>query len=276
MLRVKNWNKFQSFKDRRPPWIRLHKTFLDDYSFQTMSVQARALLPMIWLLVSEDENPVSGLLRIRYQEIAYRLRIGYEELKVLIDEIIRAGFLERIEDEEPDLFKDKLSQIDTKKENKNNMLQNRNEMVTDFIQNGYSEAEAEYRVQSQNTDATRDENNFLARNRILEITHWDENPNWGGNWGRLNTWLEAGWDLELDILPVIKHIVSRMVKTNRAIPNSLKYFDQAIADAYASRISPTPKGEIKNAPNSNRESKREKMLREAQQFMDSLGSEETD
>jgi len=28
MLRVKNWGKFQHYKDRNPPWIKLHRGLL--------------------------------------------------------------------------------------------------------------------------------------------------------------------------------------------------------------------------------------------------------
>ncbi len=36
MFKIKNWSSFQSYKDRQPPWIRLHKNLLDDYTFQRM------------------------------------------------------------------------------------------------------------------------------------------------------------------------------------------------------------------------------------------------
>jgi hypothetical protein len=94
MLRAKDWGTFQSYKDRSPPWIRLHKRLLDNYQFQKMSVEARALLPMLWLLVSEDSDPTSGLLRIGYEEIAFRLRQREEDVKSAIHEIIVAGFFE--------------------------------------------------------------------------------------------------------------------------------------------------------------------------------------
>jgi len=99
MLKVKNWETFQSYKDRSPPWIRLHKRLLDDYNFQRMSSDARAILPMIWLLISEDENPVSGLLRIGYEEVSFRLRQPEKVVKSAIDEIISFGFLEQINDD---------------------------------------------------------------------------------------------------------------------------------------------------------------------------------
>ena len=56
LLKVKDWSSFQSYKDRKPPWIRLHKSLLDNFEFQSMSANARALLPMFWLLASEDDD----------------------------------------------------------------------------------------------------------------------------------------------------------------------------------------------------------------------------
>ena len=96
MFRVKNWSSFQSYKDRSPPWIRLHKKLIDDINFQRMSVEARALLPMIWLLISEDEDPTSGMLRISYEEVAFRLRQQEKVVSHVISEIVKAGFLEPI------------------------------------------------------------------------------------------------------------------------------------------------------------------------------------
>ena len=113
MLKIKNWSSFQSYKDRNPPWIRLHKRLLDDFNFQKMSAESRALLPMLWLLTTEDEEPVSGMLRIGYEEIAFRLRIDQKVVKQSIDEIIRAGFVERVEDENMPLFDDKTTSYET-------------------------------------------------------------------------------------------------------------------------------------------------------------------
>lgn len=96
MLKIKNWSSMQSYKDRRPPWIRLHKTLLDDFEFHSMSVNARALLPMLWLLASEDEDPVSGLLRDGYEKIAFRLRMQKKDVESGILECVNSGFIERL------------------------------------------------------------------------------------------------------------------------------------------------------------------------------------
>jgi hypothetical protein len=97
MLRIKDWSSFQSYKDRNPPWIRFHKKILDGYEFQSMTVNSRAMLPMLWLLASEDKDPSSGMLRICYEKIAFRLRTSVDEVTKVIDECVRFDFIEYVE-----------------------------------------------------------------------------------------------------------------------------------------------------------------------------------
>jgi hypothetical protein len=66
---------------------------LDNYNFQRMSANARALLPMLWLLASEDEDPVSGRIRISYEEISFRLRLNLSDVESGIKEISQSGFI---------------------------------------------------------------------------------------------------------------------------------------------------------------------------------------
>lgn len=104
MFKVKKWSSYQSYKDRNPPWIRFHKKTLDDYTFQKMSVESRALLPMLWLLAAEDEDPRSGIIKLGADEIAYRLRRDALVVKSSLDEIVRAGFIIRVDETNVDLF----------------------------------------------------------------------------------------------------------------------------------------------------------------------------
>ena len=97
MIRVKDWSSYQSYKDRKPPWIRFHKSMLDNYEFHLMCVSSRALLPMFWLIASEDENPVSGLIRDGYEKIAFRLRVTVQEVTDAVNECEKSGFLEVLE-----------------------------------------------------------------------------------------------------------------------------------------------------------------------------------
>lgn len=58
----RRWSDFQHYKDRRPPWIKLHKALLDDREYQRLPLASRALAPMLWLLASESKD---GVLRPR-------------------------------------------------------------------------------------------------------------------------------------------------------------------------------------------------------------------
>lgn len=97
MIRVKNWQKYQSYKDRKPPWIRFHRSLIDNPQFQKMSADARALLPMIWLLACEDKDPVSGCVRMSYEDIAWRLRLPEKTVESAILEMQESDFIECIE-----------------------------------------------------------------------------------------------------------------------------------------------------------------------------------
>jgi hypothetical protein len=96
-IKIINWSKHQSYKDRRPPWIRFHRSILDDYKYQTMSAEARALLPMLWLLACENQDPRSGLIELEIKEIAFRLRQSIENIEYCLRELQVSDFIECIE-----------------------------------------------------------------------------------------------------------------------------------------------------------------------------------
>ena len=74
--------------------------------------------------------------------------------------------------------------------------------------------------------------------RISEITGWDKDPRWFGDYSRLRFWLDEGWDVELDIIPTVRLMMAK----RKTPPQTLQYFERAIADANAQRLTPVPKG----------------------------------
>jgi len=88
-LAVKNWAQFQHYKDRAPPWIKLHKGLLDDFAFQRLPVASRALAPMLWLLASESAD---GTIEHDVPELSFRLRVSESEVDEALKSLIRAGF----------------------------------------------------------------------------------------------------------------------------------------------------------------------------------------
>jgi hypothetical protein len=94
-LRPRNWNEFQHYKRRHPPWVKLHKRLLDDFEFQNLPLASKALAPMLWLLASEDRQ---GWIDAEAAKISFRLRITEEELDQAIQPLIACGFFEFEED----------------------------------------------------------------------------------------------------------------------------------------------------------------------------------
>lgn len=88
-LTPKNWRDFQHYKDRNPPWIRLHRGLLDNKDFQRLPVASRALAPMLWLIASES---VDGVINADADDLAFRLRCTEEEISVALRPLIEKGF----------------------------------------------------------------------------------------------------------------------------------------------------------------------------------------
>ena len=85
----KNWDNFQHYKHRSPPWIKLHRNLLDDMHYQRLPIASKALAPMLWLLASESN---SGVIEKTTEEIAFRLRMPEKDVINAIKPLIDNGF----------------------------------------------------------------------------------------------------------------------------------------------------------------------------------------
>jgi len=107
LLQPKNWAVFQHYKDRCPPWIKLHRDLLNDRSYMRLPIASKAIAPMLWLLASESKD---GVFDGSLDELVFRLHITKKEyqdgLKPLIDNdffILVSGVLaERKQDAIPE------------------------------------------------------------------------------------------------------------------------------------------------------------------------------
>jgi hypothetical protein len=84
-MRIKNWHKFQHFKDRRPPWIKLHREILDQRDIMAISERSFKVLVCLWLMASEDET-MQGVLP-PLSDISWRLRMSKKDLIKCFDEL---------------------------------------------------------------------------------------------------------------------------------------------------------------------------------------------
>lgn len=89
-LKVKGWSTFQHYKHRRPPWIKLHRSLLDDAAYWRLPVASRALAPCIWLLASESDD---GTVTASADDLAFRFRMDVEALAEAVNPLIELGFL---------------------------------------------------------------------------------------------------------------------------------------------------------------------------------------
>jgi hypothetical protein len=84
---VKNFERFQHYADRSPPWIKLYNALLDDYAFACLQDASKLHLIMIWLLASRSNN------KIPYDSEWISARINATE-PIELDTLIEAGFLQ--------------------------------------------------------------------------------------------------------------------------------------------------------------------------------------
>lgn len=85
-FRVKNFETFQHYKDRSPPWIKLYNALLDDYAFGCLPDATKMHLVAIWLLASRAAN------ELPYDPQWIAKRISATE-SVNLDALRDAGFI---------------------------------------------------------------------------------------------------------------------------------------------------------------------------------------
>lgn len=82
---VPNWKRFQHYKDRNPPWIKVYTELLHDPDYLGLSLASKGLLLQIWLVYSQT----NGRLTADTLRRVCRAGWGYPQLVSLND----AGFI---------------------------------------------------------------------------------------------------------------------------------------------------------------------------------------
>lgn len=86
VLSVKNWARFQHYKKRNPPWVKLYTAILDDENFASLPDAAKGQLVSLWALAARRGN------RIPFK-VAYLRDTLNVTGKLYIEELIAAGWL---------------------------------------------------------------------------------------------------------------------------------------------------------------------------------------
>lgn len=85
----RGWEDFQHYKNRCPPWIKLHRDLLNDRVFMRLPTASKALAPLLWLLASESAD---GEFDGSIEELEFRLRMPANEIAAGLKALIDNGF----------------------------------------------------------------------------------------------------------------------------------------------------------------------------------------
>lgn len=81
-IKIKNWEKFQHFKDRKPLWVKLYRDLLDDIEWHELDSQSAKTLVSLWLLASENDGELPEI-----KIISFRLRTTETLIKSTISKL---------------------------------------------------------------------------------------------------------------------------------------------------------------------------------------------
>ena len=91
-MRVRNWERFQHYKDgRNLQWIKLHRTLLDNFDFAALSGDDAKVLILCWLVAAEKDGELPDV-----PALAFRLRMDPRKLGISIRALLDRGFLESV------------------------------------------------------------------------------------------------------------------------------------------------------------------------------------
>lgn len=96
---IKNWKKFQHYKDRNPPWIKLHESVLASADWVMLDNDGRVLAIASMLVAAKNDNQIDTSEAGR----AYMQRVAYLPSLPDFKPLIACGFLVPCE---PDMLAD--------------------------------------------------------------------------------------------------------------------------------------------------------------------------
>lgn len=88
--RIKNWREFQHYKDRNPPWIKLHWSILASEDWVSGDDRTRVLAIACLLLASRTDGEID----LSERGIRYIQRVAYLNSRPDFKPLIDSGFLE--------------------------------------------------------------------------------------------------------------------------------------------------------------------------------------
>jgi hypothetical protein len=92
--RVRNWERYQHYKDRNPPWIKLHIELLSSEDWVLWDDASRVLATAIMLLAPRSAGIIDGSKR----GLAYIKRVAYLNTMPNLKPLLDSGFIVEFDD----------------------------------------------------------------------------------------------------------------------------------------------------------------------------------
>ncbi len=90
-IRIKNWETYQHYKDRNPPWIKLHRELITSETWVSLNDAGRVLAISIMLLAAASGNRIKD-------DLNYIKRVAYLHDVPNLSPLFKIGFIERIDE----------------------------------------------------------------------------------------------------------------------------------------------------------------------------------
>lgn len=91
ILRVRNWKDFQHYKDRNPPWIKLHYELITSKDWVKLSDASRLLAVVCMMLASRNNGQIEA-------DEEYVQKVAHLDAVPDFNPLIRCNFLEVVAD----------------------------------------------------------------------------------------------------------------------------------------------------------------------------------
>lgn len=88
---VRNWDRFQHYKNRNPPWIKLHRELLQDPRWFELEDFDVRLIVNVWMLAAGSENP--GEIGT-CEQVAFNVRADASNVLASLQRLESKGFVE--------------------------------------------------------------------------------------------------------------------------------------------------------------------------------------
>jgi len=87
-ITIRNWDRFQHYKDRDPPWIKNYTALLHDESYRELSMADRGVLHGLWLEYASSHRVLRG------DTASITRRLGQRVTRTQLERLNDAGFIE--------------------------------------------------------------------------------------------------------------------------------------------------------------------------------------